>query len=119
MRTLNSHTGYLIVDHSNSPGISIDELPDRLKSTAVIAGAGEIVEFDTKSCSHCERQVYFNPGRVRDRGICYHCHHYICDSCNEIYRKTRLCVPFKAVLDKLFNHNVKNPDNPLVIIPGA
>lgn len=99
MKTLNSHTGYLVIDHKDSPGIKPEEVPERLRASTIIVGAGKVLERDTKQCTHCERGVVLNPSRVRNRGYCPYCHHYICDECDVMLRITGKCIPFKQVLD--------------------
>lgn len=101
MQGLNTHMGYLLIDHTDSPGIRIEDVPERLRRTTQVVGKGKKAEFDTKVCTHCERGIIFNPERVRDRGVCRYCHHYICDTCDEIYRKTGQCIPFKKILDDM------------------
>jgi hypothetical protein len=102
-RSLADGAGYLVIDHRNSPGTS--EVPE-----------GTVRELDVMQCSHCQRTVVLNPGRVRARAVCPKCHHFICDSCET----TRVasggaCVPFKAVLDRaqaLAEKFVGQPDHP-------
>lgn len=103
MKNLNSHTGYLIIDHRDSPGLRPDDIPLRLRSSAVAVGEGEVFEADTKICTHCQRGVILNPGRVRDRGVCPYCHHYICDTCHRMLKATGQCIPFKKILDDTAN----------------
>jgi len=115
MKNLNSHTGYLQIDHSNSPGIRAEDIPVRLRGITPIVGEGEVKEFDTKNCTHCESNIVLNPLRTRNREICPHCHHYICDRCYQILKATGQCIPFKKIVDKLFDSVVKG--EPLIIIP--
>jgi hypothetical protein len=98
--SLNDHAGYLIIDHTDSPGISESEIPARLKDSTIPVPAGKKFETDLWTCSHCQRGVYLNSNRTRERATCLHCYHYICDSCNVLYRKTGQCIPFKKVLDQ-------------------
>jgi hypothetical protein len=127
MKTLGSHTGYLEIDHRDSPGLSpadVAHVPN-----AIPVGSGQVLERDVKQCSHCQRAVVLNPARVRSRAVCLHCFHYICDGCDETYRMTGSCVPFKAVLDRaeaIAEKFVGQPDHPDAVIdpvalaqPGA
>jgi NAD-dependent SIR2 family protein deacetylase len=38
-------------------------------------------EYDTYTCSHCNRVVVMNPERKRERYKCRGCEHHICDEC--------------------------------------
>lgn len=98
---LTDHSGYLIIDHSSSPGISEDEIPDRLRTSAIATPEGTISERDIQFCTHCQRSIILNPLRERPRGYCPKCDHYICDSCYSIYSKSFECIPVKKVLDTL------------------
>jgi hypothetical protein len=72
--------GYLLIDHSASPGV-----PDWM---AKMAGydprtvrEGRRFEAKTLCCSHCKTHVVPNPWRT-ERASCPKCaHHYICDVC--------------------------------------
>lgn len=48
------------------------------------ASGGELLEFKTLTCAHCNQVVALNPKRQRERGFCQKCYAYICDSvgCN-------------------------------------
>jgi hypothetical protein len=94
-RSLKDGSGYLIIDHRDSPGIDISEVPDRILLNTPIVGAGEVYERDIQFCAHCGCQVILNPLRERPRGYCAKCDHYICD--NPICNKE--CIPLKKVLD--------------------
>jgi hypothetical protein len=73
--------GYLMVDHSASPGLPED--------IALAAGydprlcrEGKTYEADTMACSHCPNIVLKNPLRTRERHYCAKCGgRYICDPC--------------------------------------
>lgn len=102
VRSLKDHAGYLVVDHRDSPGLSAEEAA-RMEAELAKAGharkiaftspRGEVTEFDVKQCSHCERTIALNAARVRDRGYCPKCDHYVCDACDAIREKTGDCVP--------------------------
>ncbi len=67
--------GYLMVDERNS--------------------GGELRQFDTATCCHCNRVVLLNANRKRERGRCEHCHAYVCD--DPICRK--YCTPVNRALE--------------------
>lgn len=95
-RSLKDHSSYLIVDHTNSPGISESDIPLPLRGIVIPIPSGEILERDIQFCAHCGSQVVLNPLRERPRGYCAKCDHYICD--NPICHKE--CIPLAKILDK-------------------
>lgn len=98
MKTLNSHSGYLIIDHRDSPGLTADDV--RHVPGALAVAGGSVLERDVKQCSHCGRNVFLEPNRVRQRAVCPKCHHYICDNCERArVMSGGLCVPLQRVLD--------------------
>lgn len=113
-RTLSAGAGYLQIDHRNSPGLTPADVAG-IPGAVAVAG-GEQLERDVMQCSHCQRSVVLNPGRVRARAVCPKCHHYICDGCEAIrVASGGACVPFKAVLDTAANIAEKyagQPDHP-------
>ncbi len=117
MKNLNSHTGYFQIDHSNSPGIKSEDIPKELRDKIIAVPEGQVFEADTKVCTHCERGIILNPGRVRDRAVCLYCHHYICDECERIMKISGKCTPMQKIIDVMQNHNVHHADDPLIVIP--
>jgi hypothetical protein len=72
--------GYLLIDHSASPGI-----PDWMARVAgydpAQCGEGKRMDVKTLCCAHCKVHVVPNPDR-KERETCPKCaHHYICDVC--------------------------------------
>lgn len=121
MPSLKQHAGYLIIDHSDSPGVTVADVAH--VPGAVAVAAGHMFEADVLTCSHCERGILLNPARVRARGYCPKCDHYVCDSCHAIRVKTGACVPMRKVLDQVQAHAEKfggredHPDaNPAVLL---
>lgn len=101
MRTLGSHTGYLEIDHRDSPGIrpeDIAHVPEPVRRQVLVAVGGKVEARDVRQCSHCQRAVLLEPKRVRARAVCLKCYAYICDECEAIRVKTGTCTPFEAVL---------------------
>jgi hypothetical protein len=99
-RSLKDGSGYLEIDHSNSPGLSEADIPSALRDTTIVVPKNTKFESDVQMCSHCQKAVVLNPMRVRPRGYCPKCDHYICDSCEAIRAKAG-CIPFKQVLDQV------------------
>src|SRR5690242_8179411 len=95
-----SHEGYLMIDHSNSPGISAREI--NLIDTDLPVNIGRVMfEAPTYTCSHCNRVVVLNPLRTRERGYCAKCDHYVCDLCNATRIATGVCKTVKQVIDEM------------------
>lgn len=94
--SLKDGSGYLIIDHTDSPGLRPEDIPARLKTTTPVVGAGQKYEVDIQFCAHCGSQIILNPKRTRPREFCVKCNHYVCD--NPICIKE--CAPLKKLLDK-------------------
>lgn len=95
---LSGHTGYLLIDHRNSPGVSQEMIVASGKDVPT-AKAGTIFEADTYVCSHCNAIIIKNPLRVRPREVCRKCMRVVCDSPGCAIE----CVPFERVLEDLQN----------------
>jgi hypothetical protein len=74
------HEGWLLIDHSASPGIPAD-VALRLGLNPREVGEGKIMERATIPCKHCGGHVVKNPQRRRPRPFCRRCDHFICDGC--------------------------------------
>jgi len=87
-----SREGYLLVDHTASPGVA--------KSLEGLStGEGTKVELPTIKCSHCPNVYVFNPWRTRERGRCYKCMKHLCDECAIAYKVNGICRPWVQVVD--------------------
>ena len=112
-KSLKHGAGYLVIDHSNSPGLTprdVAHIPG-----AVAVGEGEVFERDVLVCSHCERTIVLHPLRTRERGYCQKCYAFICDACEVVRVKTGACVPMKQVLDRaatVAEKYIGQPDHP-------
>ena len=91
MLTQRSREGYLLIDHSDSPGVTAEFV----RGLAPVVGAGQKYESATKTCVHCNGIVILNPDRSRQRGFCRKCNSYVCDNpwCNSV------CRPFTRLID--------------------
>ena len=87
--------GYLLIDHTDSPGLS------------GALGEGKKFEAATNTCSHCQRVVVMNPDRTRQRGHCYNCDHYICDGCAVAMKETGVCSSFDRFADDYLERALK------------
>lgn len=116
MKSLRSHEGVFLMDHSASPGI-----PDAvLVAQGLPPGVGqERFESATFTCSHCEVIVVLNPDRSRSRGFCRKCEHYVCDPCEAKRVLTGECYPFKAMaqdfLERADKYGSEVFQSPLII----
>lgn len=90
----NQKPGYLVIDHRESPGMVAT---GNEKPGTIMVGKGQLFEADTLQCAHCNATFIKNPARVRPRGYCAKCDHYVCDNpaCG------LECKPFKKLLDDL------------------
>lgn len=81
MRTQASREGYLLVDHSASPGLP-EEVARASGYDPALSKEGKRFEAATMTCAHCKSSVVKNPLRTRARASCTKCGcHYICDLC--------------------------------------
>jgi len=73
--------GYLLIDHSASPGIP-EDLALKLGFLPDLVKEGKKLEAATLTCRHCKSTVVKNPLRTRERASCMKCGgKYICDGC--------------------------------------
>jgi len=100
MQTKKSHEGYLVIDNSQSPGVTLDWVHRTGKHVPPV-GEGKKLEANTITCSHCHRVVILNPQRKNERTWCGKCDHYLCDGCGLILKIDGQCRNLNALLDKL------------------
>lgn len=105
-RSLKDGSGYLIIDHTDSPGLRPEDIPISLREKTPAVLAGEKYEADIQFCAHCGSQVILNPKRTRPREFCAKCNHYICD--NPICVKE--CAPLKKLFDQAETSLVRGSD---------
>lgn len=91
-----SQEGYILVDHTNSPGITAEDLltvpePKRSELQPMLG----LYESPTLRCAHCGGMVVINPQRTRARNYCSKCDHYVCDLSICI----KECTPFIKTVD--------------------
>lgn len=78
---MSQREGYLLIDHSASPGIP-EDLAVRLGLDPHLVREGKVMEAATYTCAHCKGAVVKNPLRTRERASCMKCGgKYICDNC--------------------------------------
>lgn len=95
MRTKRSREGFLLIDHSNSPGISAEFVRASGVDAPIVPG-GTAFKTPMFRCCHCGTHVILNPDRSRPRGHCRRCDRYVCDNpaCNSE------CRPYKKMIDQ-------------------
>jgi len=107
--------GVLIVDHTFSPGISEAEAA-KMRSyghaNILAVPEGTQLEIGTLTCAHCGTVVIKNPKRIRERGRCSKCDHFICDPCEALGD----CRPIQALADAVVGSDKHlSPTSPLLI----
>lgn len=100
MNSKRSHEGYLLIDHSGSPGIGAAEIALMSPELPTNIGRSKF-EAPTYTCSHCQTVVILNPLRQRERGHCRKCDHYVCDACNVIRIATGECKTFNQIIEEV------------------
>ena len=101
-----SHEGYLLIDHTNSPGIDGDIIQGISPDLPTNIGRARF-ECPTYTCSHCCRIVVLHPLRQRERGYCNKCDHYVCDDCNAIRLATGVCRTYREIVDEWAEDDAK------------
>jgi hypothetical protein len=98
--------GYLLIDHTDSPGISAEVAAQAGNDTLAVP-AGMKFQSATINCSHCQVLVVLNPKRDRSRGYCPKCDRYICDQCEAVRVQTGVCKTFNQMVDEIIEKAVK------------
>jgi hypothetical protein len=94
-----SHEGLLIIDHSESPGVT----PEDVNGMGPIVGKGQTFEAPIVQCCHCNVGVILNPLRNRPRNYCQKCDAYVCDQAGCLTN----CLPFEKVVDRALELGAK------------
>jgi hypothetical protein len=98
--------GYLMIDHRASPGISEEFARANPGFRAV--PEGRLFESATSTCSHCQRLIVLNPDRVRERGYCPKCNHYVCDRCEAVRVASGWeCRSFERIMNESLEAAIK------------
>lgn len=100
-----STEGYLLIDHTDSPGISAEQAAS--VRSEVVVPKGKKLETPTYNCSHCERLVIMRPDRSKIRGYCRKCDRYLCDDCTLVAKVTGECSSFKRFTDRYLDSAAK------------
>ena len=116
MKSLQSHEGYFLMDHQQSPGVP----DDVLVATGMPPGVGRSrFECATFTCSHCERVVAIVNRRRADEvcGYCTGCNHRLCTECTTKRARDGKCLPLKVLAEQLLNEAAKKPATSEALIP--
>lgn len=112
MSKIGAHTGWLIIDHSNSPGIPDELAPKFAAMGAMPVAGGATLEVDTWTCAHCGRIVLKNPDRTRPREVCRKCMKVVCDE------HSLWCEPFEKIADALLDGKLHTVAESPLILPS-
>lgn len=89
--------GYLMIDHSHSPGIP-EELARRWAAQGTVVKAGStVLEAGSYTCAHCQFIVIKNKNRTRPREICRKCMAIVCDRASCVLE----CQPFEVLIERV------------------
>jgi hypothetical protein len=98
-KSLRRYEGYLLIDHSVSPGTS--EVPE-----------GRKMETPTFICSHCNSICIIHMPRTVALSYCPKCDHQICRACDAIRAMSGgECRSFEKLIDQL---STVNPPSHLI-----
>ena len=111
-------SGYLLVDHSASPGLP-EDIALQAGYDPKMCREGKVYEADTMGCWHCPNVVLKNPFRTRDRHYCAKCSgNYICDPC--AFRMTLpdyVHIPRKKAIDVFKESAMVDGTPPQLLLP--
>lgn len=102
--------GYLLIDHTFSPGVTPEQL-HAAGAQGPAVGKDRKGEFATVTCLHCGTVVILNPMRTRSRGYCARCDGYVCDNpaCG------MECRPLEKVFDFVQDQNARAEEKGLPV----
>ncbi len=93
--------GYLLIDHTDSPGISAQEATLAGKNTLAVP-KGMKFQSATINCACCQVLVVLNPKRDRSRGYCPSADRYVCDLCEAArVQRGSCCGTFNKLVDQM------------------
>jgi len=104
IKTEETGLGYLCLDHRAST-----ELPPGITN--------RLAEYDTYTCSHCQRVVVMNPERKRERYKCRGCNHLTCDNCAAERAAGGSCKTFSQVIDEYLAQAERQTEASRIILP--
>ncbi len=102
IHTKRSQEGYLLIDHTASPGTgSLAANRFVARKDVPIVPEGTKLEASIITCAHCQRGVILNPQRSHAREWCWGCNHYLCDNCALVRKIDGQCRSMRDLLNKL------------------
>lgn len=99
MHSKRSHEGYLLIDHSESPGLSDRAMAFNGKNLPSGAGRGAL-ERGIVQCGHCSFGMMVTPLEAVDLCYCRKCDRYICDDCKLAQVMTGDCRSIDKIIDQ-------------------
>lgn len=117
MTSLGRQQGYLLVDHSNSPGIPEDLARKWAAQGSVVKPGSTVLEADSYTCAHCQFIIVKNPKRLRPREVCRKCMAVVCDRASCVLE----CQPFEMLIEKVTSGKAlqMDPTTNLLLPAGA
>jgi|GEM_PF-3178581 len=104
--------GYLIVDHSSSPGMPdnyAQRFAHKIGTDPSLLKEGKVFEADTLKCGHCGSVQIKRHDRVRARGHCFKHNGYLCDPCFIAFKVNGICKPFAQVIEDVIGGKTPIP----------
>lgn len=106
---IGAHTGYLLIDHRDSPGIP-EELAAKWKRMGVVTTVGSTkLEADTFTCGHCQRGVIKEYRSTNPRNVCRKCMRVTCRRC------ALWCTPFEQIAEQQVKQSLKLHESGLLL----
>lgn len=109
--------GWLMIDHSNSPGIPEDLARKWAAQGTIVKPGSSVLEAGSYTCVHCQVIVVKNKHRTRPREICRKCMAVVCDRASCVLE----CQPFEVLVEKVTSGKTLavDPSTNLLLPAGA
>jgi hypothetical protein len=91
---------YLMLDHRESPGFTVEEAKAARFGHAMPVGIG-LFQFKCYTCCGCQRQIIVRPERDRERNYCRRHDRYMCDDCSLSVKVTGQHRSFLEIIDQM------------------
>lgn len=103
--------GYVLIDHTDSPGFTCADVGP---AAAELFGPGKKFEGGMLKCHRCDKQTILNPLRTRERGYCSRHDAHLCDECALTVKMIGVCQSFDEFID-LYLNRVANGYSPPIL----
>lgn len=104
--SLGRSEGWLMIDHSNSPGIPEDLAQKWAAQGVVVKPGSTVLEAGSYTCAHCQYVVIKNQNRTRPREVCRKCMAVVCDRASCVLE----CQPFEQIVENVLSGRAVNVD---------